>query len=276
MFLELATLPSSLALQDPAAGGSRTNASCSSDFNWARSSVGTSPCLIAAEVLGACNGGKWNLPSLLDDVDYAPPNVTTANPCFCSWSAYNLLSACSACQGHEEHINDWTVYQLSCSLLGLSNTYFPKNISSPILIPYWATLDPIKWPNHRFNITSARLLSSQKLNDTIPRNPNWQSSMASPSAPPTSGLIGGVIGLLGGLAGIIFAADLVLYMIYRERRRRLVDNNYHVSNGQHHAIALISPPSHRRADTGITTPETPVDALIPERTRRLPFTHIFI
>ncbi|KAF9466968.1 hypothetical protein BDZ94DRAFT_1305831 [Collybia nuda] len=274
MLLELATLPSPLALQDPAAGaelgdGPRTNASCSSDFNWARSSVGTSPCLIAAEVLGACSGSDWDLPSLLDGMDYAPPNLTTANPCFwflySSWSAYNLLSACSACQGYEHRIYDWTAYQLICSPLGLSDVYFPENISSHVLIPYWATLNPSFWPNYRFNVIDARLRASQNLSDSVPRTANWQSFMIREGSSSTAGVVIGVIGVIGGLAGIVFMFDIVLYMIYRKMRGH--PENYN------HQIALIPPPSRRRAHAS-PSPNPRRDTALPDS--RLQYTPIYI
>lgn len=61
MILVPISLPTPPGLFDPASGeklsgGPRTDAVCGDDFGWAYNSVGTSPCLIVAEILGACNG----------------------------------------------------------------------------------------------------------------------------------------------------------------------------------------------------------------------------
>ncbi|KAF9463134.1 hypothetical protein BDZ94DRAFT_639126 [Collybia nuda] len=81
-----------------------SDAKCLDDFIWMQNSAGMSPCLVSSGVFAACAGPAWNIPSLNNTVHYTSPNGTTANDCSCSWSAYNLLGACTACQGFPEFI----------------------------------------------------------------------------------------------------------------------------------------------------------------------------
>ncbi|KAF9463138.1 hypothetical protein BDZ94DRAFT_639451 [Collybia nuda] len=122
-----------------------TSAKCSADFGL-HNSVGVSPCLLAAEIMGACSGGHWHIPALPNGTHYLPPKNEpdggSSGLCSCSWVYYNLLGACTACQNiGRGSIVSWTRYRSGCSPLHLSNIYFPKNISLHVLIPQWATLN---------------------------------------------------------------------------------------------------------------------------------------
>lgn len=135
--------------------------------------------------------------------------------------------------------------------------------------------------------------------DLVPKSSNWQSSLPPTRTPSTVGTTAGVIGLLGGLAGITFAIDLVLYMVYRQRKWRtekyrnnigrreinavcfydypsghieIVINITFVRNSMQ--IALTPPPSRRPVHTILPPRDAPPPA--PERTHRLESTPIFI
>ncbi|KAF8144666.1 hypothetical protein K438DRAFT_575833 [Mycena galopus ATCC 62051] len=111
----------------------QTQAKCSTDYDWASNSLGLSPCLLSAFVWGSCFTGSeqhqtwcpasiaiaylvvdWDVPQLQLSQSYTNPNATTANLCSCSWAAYNLLSACTACQGFTSAVEDWAAYEQSC------------------------------------------------------------------------------------------------------------------------------------------------------------------
>ncbi|KAJ6530667.1 hypothetical protein B0H19DRAFT_1273660 [Mycena capillaripes] len=173
----------------------QTQAKCSTDYDWASNSLGLSPCLLSAFVWGSCFTGSeqhqtrypayiaiaylvvdWDVPQLPSGQLYASPNATTANPCSCSWVAYNLLSACAACQGFASAVEK----------------YFPANVSLPAgtAIPYWAGTDPRTWKDGRFNTSQAILISQQHHPDFV----QGSSADSKKSTTPIAAIIGGVVG----------------------------------------------------------------------------------
>ncbi|OAX34854.1 hypothetical protein K503DRAFT_774100 [Rhizopogon vinicolor AM-OR11-026] len=101
-FFLLSILPCILAVQvHPVARGISSSASCTTDnvYEWMNDAQGYSPCLTVAYVEAPCAGNSYIQPSLMVNYSYSLPNSTTANECYCSWSSYNLMMACTLCQG---------------------------------------------------------------------------------------------------------------------------------------------------------------------------------
>ncbi|EAU93622.2 hypothetical protein CC1G_02852 [Coprinopsis cinerea okayama7 len=102
-----------------------TNATCLPEFIWANNARGKSPCRMAAEVIAPCHGGRWFIPSLPPGGErfyrYDQPKGDEANTCSCSWAAYNLISACTACQGSPQSVRLWSDYKLFCPSQALNN-----------------------------------------------------------------------------------------------------------------------------------------------------------
>ncbi|KAJ7800868.1 hypothetical protein B0H14DRAFT_2465068, partial [Mycena olivaceomarginata] len=146
----------------------QTQAQCGTDYNWASNSVGFSPCLLTAFVWGSCFTGDWDVPQLQQDESYTNPNSTTANLCTCSWAAYNLISACTACQGFESAVQNWAAYDQNCSSF-LTDAYFPLRVPLPAdtKIPFWAGTNPLTWNNGRFDTAQAQLLVQQNKPDLV-------------------------------------------------------------------------------------------------------------
>src|SRR5260221_10896261 len=78
------------------------------------SSIGQSPCDVAAEIASVCTGKRvsfsvcvvrtdlkpaFNLTPLLTGNTYTGPSVDNQNSCRCSSVYYSLLSGCAYCQG---------------------------------------------------------------------------------------------------------------------------------------------------------------------------------
>ncbi|KAF7367650.1 hypothetical protein MSAN_00828600 [Mycena sanguinolenta] len=189
---------SALAAQSLDLRSEQTQAQCSSDFDWAENSLKLTPCLLAAYVWGSCFTDNWNVPQLTQGNHYDNPNSTTANLCTCSWAAYNLLSACTACQGFDSAVLNWAAYEQNCTYF-LTNTWFPDNVTLPTgtAIPFWAGTDPTTWSDGRFNSAQAKLIAQENIPDYI-QSPGPQKS--NPSA-FVGGVIGGVVVLIiGGVA----------------------------------------------------------------------------
>lgn len=193
--------------------GPQTSAVCSVDFLWADNSEGVSPCLLAAVVIGACQGGSWYIPALNSTNTYTNPNSTTANVCTCSWLAYNLLAACADCQGFMQAVPNVAPYFQSCQIFETTtNSYFPDNYVLPAdtFIPYWATTDPKTWPSQHFDVTTAKNISQQGHPDI--------SSATTSSSKKKKTPIGVIVGIsVGGLALVVFAGGTT-FLICRRRR----------------------------------------------------------
>lgn len=135
-------------------------ASCIPGYEWSFSSTDESPCQLASDVLGACGNGHWTVPPLNETYHYMPPNQTNAGPCICSRAAYNLLSACTACQGFNFSIINWDVYVIACTNFSIDR-YFPENIALPdkTVLPIYAQKNPSTWNNGIFNVLQAQELA---------------------------------------------------------------------------------------------------------------------
>ncbi|KAF8188262.1 hypothetical protein K438DRAFT_1972448 [Mycena galopus ATCC 62051] len=173
---------STLAVQSLDVRSEQTEAQCSTAFDWASNSIGLTPCSLSAYVFGSCFSGNWNVPQLPPSggFGYTTPNSTTANLCTCSWAAYNLISACTACQGLDPDVDNWAFYNQNCSDF-FTDAYFPSNVTLPVgtAIPFWAAT------NHKPDIVQGQSSNKKK----------------TPVGAIAGGVVGGVMVLIiGGIA----------------------------------------------------------------------------
>ncbi|EGN94127.1 hypothetical protein SERLA73DRAFT_188716 [Serpula lacrymans var. lacrymans S7.3] len=187
-----------------------TGVICSSSFSWMNNEKGQSPCMVVAYIEGACTEGVWNIPPLQPDSHYDPPNATisTVNVCSCSWSSYNLLSACTACQGMNSSILTWEGYSAECPS-SESNSVFPSGytLSSNTSIPYWAATNPNEWSSAMFDVDQAQTLAHQRPDLTPGASSARKPSLVGP-------IIGGVV---GGMA-ILVAAGIAGFVLYKRKK----------------------------------------------------------
>ncbi|KAG2036164.1 hypothetical protein BDR03DRAFT_960345 [Suillus americanus] len=91
-------------------------ANCTSEYSWMNDGQGDSACLTVAYVEGACSENNYDQPVLINGYSYSLPNSSTANPCYCSWSSYNLMMACTLCQGNANtSIWEWAQWASGCT-----------------------------------------------------------------------------------------------------------------------------------------------------------------
>ncbi|KAJ7159490.1 hypothetical protein C8R46DRAFT_1224082 [Mycena filopes] len=195
----------------------QTQAQCSDDYNWASNSRGDTPCLLTAKVWGSCFNGNWDVVALPKGDQYDNPNSTTANLCTCSWAAYNLISACTECQGLDSSVNNWAGYSGKCASFE-TDTYFPSNVTLPsgTAIPFWAGTDPRTWNNARFDPAQAKLLAQENKPDYVQGQTPPDSQKKKKT--PVGAIVGGVI---GGLAVVALGAGIAFWWL----RKRTGDGN---------------------------------------------------
>jgi hypothetical protein len=202
-----------------------TTAVCSSDWAWMNNGKSQTPCVVASWVLAPCASSlTFDVTALTSNDHYDAPNTTTINACICSWSAYNLLAACTACQNFPDSIQTWGTWQMSCGGFLSNTTYFPSGFTLPseTSIPFWAGENPqTQWHDAIFNVTQAQAIGSQGHAD-LTGAPASTASSESSSKSPVGAIVGGVI---GGLAVIFFVVVFCAYRLIK-RRQRLQQNNY--------------------------------------------------
>ncbi|KAJ7106441.1 hypothetical protein C8R43DRAFT_210555 [Mycena crocata] len=193
----------------------QSQAICSPDFNWADNSQNLSPCSVSAAIFGSCGTGNWNMVPLQPGNKYDNPNATSANSCACSWTAYNLISACTACQGLDASIANWAAWDMSCSSFK-TDIYFPSNVTLPTgtAIPFWASTNPATWNDGRFNVAQAKTYADEDKPDLVQTPP--ASAPGKKSKPPIGPIVGGVVGGLGVLA----IGGMVAFWLMRNRRHQ--------------------------------------------------------
>ncbi|KAJ8088819.1 hypothetical protein PM082_014065 [Marasmius tenuissimus] len=197
----------------------QSNATCGSEYSWMYNGQNLSPCWLASAVTGPCLQGDFNVGPLTPGNHYDPPTQakSTVTRCLCSWAAYNLYSACTACQDQGASVLTWPAFRQECPDNFISNsTYWPSDI--PILgnntLPFYAGTNPSTWQDQRFNANQARNISNQQHADLTGQPTSTPTSNDSKSSAPVGAIAGGVV---GGLAVIIGAA-LVFWWLRKKNR----------------------------------------------------------
>ncbi|THU94465.1 hypothetical protein K435DRAFT_798891 [Dendrothele bispora CBS 962.96] len=80
-----------------------------------------------------------------------------------SWTAYNLLSACEACQLFDSSITTWSFFIKECNGNLSANTFYPSGLISDdeVQIPFYASVNPQTWTDMKFNPTQAKAITDQ-------------------------------------------------------------------------------------------------------------------
>ncbi|KAF8346730.1 hypothetical protein F5887DRAFT_93622 [Amanita rubescens] len=109
------------------------NCTVSSDM-WMYNSLDQSPCRVAEFLSYPCNA--WIVVPLSNGSQWYEGAAN--NPCECNTVMYNLLTACSMCQGGSQQ--GWQDYSQNCSSQRYIGQY-PEDILSTTAVPHWAYID---------------------------------------------------------------------------------------------------------------------------------------
>ncbi|KAN0101184.1 hypothetical protein V8E55_001168 [Tylopilus felleus] len=205
-----------------------SNATCQPEYAWMNNAEQQSPCLAVAYVIAACVGDTWTQPALPSGYSYDSPNGTTATPCYCSWSCYNLMMACTLCQNpaYTSDIKTWPSFSENCPS-SYTEEKFPNGyvLENDASIPYWATIDPTSWPSELFDIGQAQTYANQNHSDYWP---SYSASSSSGSGSKTNlgAIVGGTVGGAAGLLLILVGG----YLLYKRRQYRCLRNSNDASS----------------------------------------------
>ncbi|KAG1830032.1 hypothetical protein EV424DRAFT_373394 [Suillus variegatus] len=227
---------------------------CMSEYSWMDDSQGNSPCLTVAYVEAPCYGNTYEQQILVNGDMYALPNSSNANACYCSWSSYNLMMACTLCQGViTSSVSEWPAWAAGCTTnQSWTQEYFPSGlVLAGASIPYWATTNPSTWTYETFNILDANATYQKNSSSITPSASSLSSGGSSPSSSRSSSksidvgaIVGGTIGGAAALSFLAFAA----YLLYRRHAYR--KGGYALAINQQ-GMTFI-PSSHNRIPSDIS------------------------
>ncbi|KZT26518.1 hypothetical protein NEOLEDRAFT_226817 [Neolentinus lepideus HHB14362 ss-1] len=200
-----------------------SNVVCEAQYSWMDNHLQQSPCLVLAYLLARCNEGSWTIDPLSDNPvsHYNTPGQTgtPVDICECSWTAYNLISACTLCQGSEfaPSVHTWDNYKTNCTGYYSTTTYWPTSnftVPNTTAIPYWAGTDPAvvlasTWSNDQFDSPTAENMAGQGHAD-LPES-------STPKKTPVGSIVGGVI---GGVVGLSVILGIGGWWVLRRRKQR--------------------------------------------------------
>ncbi|KAH9052372.1 hypothetical protein EDB87DRAFT_503959 [Lactarius vividus] len=220
---------------------------------------------------------------------WVPTIEQGANLCFCSTVAYNLLSACSVCQGGD--LRTWSDYSHNCTKT-MDPSTFPNPVPPEVRVPQWALRDvtlvnlwdattaftmggrPLFLYGFRLTdrlssdtpeILPGELIGTSPSSSISPTSSTSSSAPASTSSGSTSsgsgsnaGAIAG--GVAGGVVGIAAIVGL-LFVIRRRQQRTQVPVSCIL--GQRHITSAISVANEPNSSHNVVRPYTgtPVDAI---------------
>ncbi|KXN92203.1 hypothetical protein AN958_08656 [Leucoagaricus sp. SymC.cos] len=215
-----------------------SQAICSvSSLSWTFNTLGDSPCQVAANLAGVCDGGVFTLTPLEPGFVYLGPSKITQNSCRCSSVYYSMLSACAACQ--DSNWLDWNQYDGNCTTVYTGS--FPQPIPTGTRVPGWAYADILvmlssllfSHPSNSLTLDRPETTGVASATNTFPSStltrtptagspsltslPGNGSSSSSGSGSHAGAIAGGVI---GGVVGLALIAGLAFFFIRRRQGAR--------------------------------------------------------
>ncbi|CAE6427089.1 unnamed protein product [Rhizoctonia solani] len=216
-----------------------SNVTCT-EQTWSLNSAGWTPCLVSAYLSAQCTtDNSWGVPAIGTEGPYSPPNGTYANRCRCNSVQWNLLSACSMCQGGAAGTwQRWTVNCSSTVTTTASQGGYPLAIPSGVLIPHWAYYDFTL--SGVFNAVIASQQTGPESSAVGAATPTGSSASATgASATTTNGVLvtstvipnddnkksssntGAIVGgVVGGIVGIALIAGIGFIVIRKNKQNK--------------------------------------------------------
>ncbi|CAE6425427.1 unnamed protein product [Rhizoctonia solani] len=225
-----------------------SNVTCT-DQLWSLNSAGWTPCLVSAHLSAQCTtDNSWGVPAIGTEGPYSPPNGTYANRCRCNSVQWNLLSACSMCQGGQAGTwQRWTVNCSSTVTTSASEGGYPLLIPSGVSVPHWAYYDftlsgifnaviasqqtgPESSAVSSSTPTGTRTSSTSATAVATSTNVPSGSDDAKSSGSNTGAIVGGVV---GGVVGIALIAVIAFIVVRKNKQNQNKGAESHYEQSQY-------------------------------------------
>lgn len=231
-----------------------SNAKCLSNFIWMNNKEQNDPCLLVAYVIAACVGNSWTQPLLPSGYHYDAPSNSTATRCYCSWSCYNLMMACTWCQNpNTNELTSWINFSQDCPS-SYTDEYFPSGLTllANQTIPYWASIDPTQWSSGIFDVNQAQQYDDEGKPDLVP----------GASSGSKSNDLGPIVGGTVGGAALVIILAIGIYCFCKRRRYNRLATAPHAGLQTDHSMSFLQPgtgssPAHMSYFTGTHSSPTP-------------------
>lgn len=198
-----------------------STAQCESEYGWMDNQENSSPCLVVAYVIAACVGNSWTQPVLPSGSHYDAPDGSTSTPCYCSQSCYNLMMACTYCQGSNDtgSLMPWPTFIQNCSS-SYTDVYFPSGYTllANQTIPYWAAINPTTWEGQIWNYEQAYQYYQTGNADLVPTVSTGSTGSTGSHSSDLGAIVGGTV---GGVAFLLLLALGIYILCKRQRYRRV-------------------------------------------------------
>ncbi|KZS93805.1 hypothetical protein SISNIDRAFT_549563 [Sistotremastrum niveocremeum HHB9708] len=219
---------------------------CHTD-SWLSNRVNESPCVVASRLFESSNpDGSGLIKATLGQPD-SPSNVAIhPNTCTCSWTFYNLVQACGACQclDCEKQITPWNSWETYCHGISTNGNCDASltALTTGSVLWAWAATNPTTWTGAKFNLTEASRIAAQSLQDSR------SSTQIKIHRRRISNSI--TVGLAIGVLCFVGAACSIVIFLFRRRRSRVDQRKirFEKPNKRIHIGACTSAPRKRSRD----------------------------
>ncbi|KAF7785194.1 hypothetical protein Agabi119p4_1359 [Agaricus bisporus var. burnettii] len=211
-------------------------------WTWMDNSRSMNPCKTVAYLQGACQGLTYEVEPLEIGHHYDPPLTSAANntadACYCSWATYNLLSACTLCQGSQNGVLPWARWNsVDCAKYTSTTVPWPPEFNTTIpddvTFPNWAAKDPTTWNDGRWNPAQASALASTEFGDYPLGTPTPSESSKSGGGSNAGAIAGGVV---GGVIAVAIGIAVAVFLLCRARRRKAETEKTRDPDVMHHPV----------------------------------------
>ncbi|CEL57767.1 hypothetical protein RSOLAG1IB_02511 [Rhizoctonia solani AG-1 IB] len=199
---------------------------CVSDYQWTINSLNQTSCLQSGYLSAQCNGGSWTVNGFPGGAPYKAPQGEGANICRCNTVVWNLLQACSLCQGGRT--SSWGNWVANCSTNDINVGKYPLNLPPSVAIPSWAYLDftsPGTFQADQARQAAAATTATESVSGRTqsPTSTSTSTSTPTPTSNDSNSNAGAIAGgVVGGVLGVVLLVVLGWFILRKKKSARVI------------------------------------------------------